>query len=147
VERAARLAEPEGYVRVFAEQGPPMVALLRLLTANYPAWTYAQRLLAAAAPRVSVSRASAPPTSPAPLTSVRAAGVPETVAGDVVDPLSERELQVLRLLATDLDGPDVARRLVVSVNTLRTHTRNIYAKLGVNSRRAAVRRARELNLL
>ena len=64
-----------------------------------------------------------------------------------MDPLSERELQVLRLLATDLNGPDVARRLVVSLNTLRTHTRNIYAKLGVNSRRAAVRRAGELNLL
>jgi LuxR family maltose regulon positive regulatory protein len=65
----------------------------------------------------------------------------------VLDPLSEREREVLRLLATDLDGPDVARRLVVSVNTLRTHTRTIYAKLGVNNRRAAVRRARELKLL
>jgi LuxR family maltose regulon positive regulatory protein len=73
--------------------------------------------------------------------------VPKTVAGDLVDPLSEREMEVLRLLATDLDGPDVARRLVVSLNTLRTHTRNIYAKLGVNSRRAAVRRAGELNML
>jgi ATP/maltotriose-dependent transcriptional regulator MalT len=65
----------------------------------------------------------------------------------LVDPLSERELDVLRLLATDLDGPDIARRLHVSLNTLRTHTKNIYAKLGVNSRRAAVRRAGELHLL
>jgi LuxR family maltose regulon positive regulatory protein len=78
---------------------------------------------------------------------VAAAHAPETVMEHPVDPLSERELQVLRLLATDLDGPDVARRLVVSLNTLRTHTRNIYAKLGVNSRRAAVRRAGELDLL
>jgi LuxR family maltose regulon positive regulatory protein len=54
---------------------------------------------------------------------------------------------VLRILATDLDGPDIARELVVSVNTVRTHTKNIYAKLGVNNRRAAVRQARELNLL
>ena len=65
----------------------------------------------------------------------------------LVEPLSERELEVLRLLATVLDGPAIARELVVSLNTLRTHTRNIYAKLGVNSRRAAVRQAGELNLL
>jgi LuxR family maltose regulon positive regulatory protein len=61
--------------------------------------------------------------------------------------LSERELDVLRLLQGDLDGPDIARELSVSLNTLRTHTKNIYAKLGVTSRRAAVRRATELELL
>ncbi|MDN5750430.1 MAG: LuxR C-terminal-related transcriptional regulator [Pseudonocardia sp.] len=61
--------------------------------------------------------------------------------------MSERELAVLRLLATDLGGPDIARRLIVSLNTVRTHTRNIYAKLGVNNRRAAVHRAEELDLL
>jgi LuxR family maltose regulon positive regulatory protein len=66
---------------------------------------------------------------------------------DLIEPLSERELDVLRLLGSDLDGPDIARELSVSLNTLRTHTRNIYAKLGVNSRRAAVRQADELNLL
>ena len=54
---------------------------------------------------------------------------------------------MLRLLATDLNGPDIARQLIVSVNTVRTHTKSIYAKLGVNSRRAAVRRAEELTLL
>jgi LuxR family maltose regulon positive regulatory protein len=64
----------------------------------------------------------------------------------LIEPLSARELDVLRLLGTDLDGPDIARRLFVSVNTVRTHTKNIYAKLGVNSRRAAVRRAEELHL-
>jgi LuxR family maltose regulon positive regulatory protein len=61
--------------------------------------------------------------------------------------LSARELDVLRLLDTDLDGPDIARRLFVSLNTVRTHTKNIYAKLGVNNRRSAVRRAAELDLL
>ena len=66
---------------------------------------------------------------------------------DLVDPLSERELDVLRLLDSDLDGPDIARQLVVSLNTVRTHTKNIFSKLGVNNRRAAVRRAAELNLL
>ena len=65
----------------------------------------------------------------------------------LVEPLSERELEVLRLLRSDLDGPGMARELVVSLNTLRTHTKNIYAKLGVGSRRAAVRRAEELGLL
>ena len=54
---------------------------------------------------------------------------------------------MLRLLATELSGPEIARELVVSLNTVRTHTKNIYAKLGVNSRRAAVRRADELGLL
>ena len=65
----------------------------------------------------------------------------------MIEPLSERELDVLRLLGSDLDGPDIARELVVSLNTVRTHTKNIYAKLGVNNRRAAVRRAQELDLL
>ena len=65
----------------------------------------------------------------------------------LVEPLSERELEVLRLLATDLDGPEIAAQLFVSLNTMRTHTRNIFAKLGVNSRRAAVSRATELGLL
>ena len=61
--------------------------------------------------------------------------------------LSERELEVLRLLRTDLNGPEIARELMVSLSTVRTHTQNIYAKLGVNNRRAAVRRAEELDLL
>jgi len=65
----------------------------------------------------------------------------------LIEPLSERELDVLRLLATELDGPAIARELMVSLNTMRTHTKNIYAKLGVTSRRAAVRRAVELDLL
>ena len=62
------------------------------------------------------------------------------------EPLSDRELDVLRLLSTELDGPKIARELVVSLNTMRTHTKNIYSKLGVNTRRAAVRRAEELGL-
>lgn len=64
-----------------------------------------------------------------------------------MEPLSVRELDGVRLLGTDLDGPDVARQLLVSLSTLRTHTRSIYSKLGVNSRAAAVSRADELNLL
>ena len=81
-----------------------------------------------------------------------AAGAPgrarsTSASGRLVEPLSGRELDVLRLLGTDLGGPEIARELVVSLNTVRTHTKNIYAKLGVNNRRAAVRRAEELDLL
>jgi LuxR family maltose regulon positive regulatory protein len=63
------------------------------------------------------------------------------------EPLSVRERDVLRLLATDLGGPAMARELVVSLNTVRTHTKRIYSKLGVSNRRAAIRRAEELHLL
>ncbi len=69
------------------------------------------------------------------------------VAQALIEPLSERELEVLRLLHSELDGPGIARELSVSLATVRTHTRNVYAKLGVNSRRAAVRRATELGLV
>ena len=65
----------------------------------------------------------------------------------VVEPLSERELDVLRLLTSDLDGPGIAAELVVGLSTVRSHTKSIYAKLGVNNRRAAVRRGEELGLL
>ena len=65
----------------------------------------------------------------------------------LIEPLSERELDVLRLLRSDLSGPDIARELMVSLNTMRTHTKNIYTKLSVNNRRAAVRRAQALDLL
>ena len=62
------------------------------------------------------------------------------------EPLSERELEVLRLLLSELSGPEIAQRLIVSLNTLRTYTKNIFNKLGVNNRWAAVRRAEELGL-
>ena len=65
----------------------------------------------------------------------------------LVEPLSERELDVLRLLVSDLDGPGIADELVVGLSTVRTHTKSIYAKLGVNSRRAAIRRGEELGLI
>ena len=103
-----------------------MASLLRQLTKHGTAAGYVRRL----------SAASLRGTAPRP-----------PVGQDLVEPLSDRELDVLRLLASDLDGPEIARELVVSLNTVRTHTKNIYAKLGVNSRRAAVRRAEELDLL
>jgi LuxR family maltose regulon positive regulatory protein len=125
LDRAVALAEPEGYVRVFIDEGPRMRALLKLAAKRPNAPSYVRRLLAAL---VTAEGAAA-------------------VAQPLIEPLSERELEVLRLLGTDLGGPDIARELVVSLSTVRTHTQNIYAKLGVNSRRAAIRRAVELDLL
>jgi len=123
--RAVTLAEPEGYVRVFADEGPAMAALLRAVAKQGIARNYVRRLLAA----VSGTEHNGPTEQ------------------ELIEPLSERELDVLRLLGTELDGPAIARELMVSLNTMRTHTKNIYAKLAVTNRRAAVRRAAELNLL
>jgi LuxR family transcriptional regulator, maltose regulon positive regulatory protein len=125
--RALSLAAPHGHVRVFADEGAPMAALLRSLASERAAGEHARRLLTALEPGVD--------------------GGPGAAPAGLLDPLSARELEVLRLLASDLDGPDIARHLFVSVNTVRTHTRNIYAKLGVTNRRAAVRRGEELRLL
>jgi LuxR family maltose regulon positive regulatory protein len=122
--RALTLAEPEGYVRIFTDEGPPMASLLRAAAKKGSTPGHVRRLLAA------VDGTGGTPAKQ-----------------DLIEPLSERELDVLRLLGSDLDGPDIARQLVVSLNTVRTHTKNIYAKLGVNNRRAAVRRASELDLL
>ena len=66
---------------------------------------------------------------------------------NLVEPLSQRELEVLRLFRTELSGPEIARELVVALSTVRTHTKSIYSKLNVNTRRAAVRRAEELGLI
>jgi LuxR family transcriptional regulator, maltose regulon positive regulatory protein len=125
LQRTLTLAEPEGYVRIFVDEGRQMASLLRAATKQGIAPRYVRRLLAAVTKTV----------------------VTAAVQEGLIQSLSERELDVLRLLGTDLDGPDIARQLVVSLNTVRTHTKNIYAKLGVNNRRAAVRRAQELNLM
>jgi LuxR family maltose regulon positive regulatory protein len=125
LQRALTLAEPEGYVRIFVDEGKSMASLLKAAAKQGIAPSYVRRLLTA----ISKTDETAP------------------VKQGLIEPLSERELDVIRLLGTDLDGPDIARELVVSLNTVRTHTKNIYAKLGVNNRRAAVRRAQELDLM
>ncbi len=65
----------------------------------------------------------------------------------LIEPLSQRELDILRLFKTELSGPEIARELVIALSTVRTHTKSIYSKLNVNSRRAAVKRAIELGLI
>jgi len=124
LEAALRLAEPEGYVRTFVDEGAPMAALLAAAADRGIAPRYVGRLRAAF------------PTTPRP-----------SAGPDLLEPLSDREQEVLRLLGTELSGPEIARELVVSLNTVRSHTKSIYTKLGVNTRRTAVRRAQELGLL
>ena len=72
--------------------------------------------------------------------------VETTSISALIEPLSERELEVLHMLKTDLSGPEIARELVIALSTMRTHTQNIYSKLGVSNRREAIRKAEELNL-
>ncbi len=71
----------------------------------------------------------------------------EALASTLVEPLSKRELEVLKMLASDLSGPEIARELSVALSTVRYHTNNIYGKLSVHNRRQAVLRANELDLL
>jgi LuxR family maltose regulon positive regulatory protein len=125
LERALALAEPEGYLRIFLVEGPSMAQLLQEATRQRIAPAYARRLLSALGKTEEITPAKQ----------------------GLIEPLSERELQVLRRLGSDLSGPQIARELMVSLNTLNTHIKNIYTKLGVNNRRAAVHRAEELHLL
>ena len=131
VQAAAELTRPGGWVRPFLDAGPRAVELLGLLPDET---RFAAAVAAAAGNPPHPARASAEP-----LIST-GAELP------LVEPLSSRELDVLRLLGSDLDGPAIARHLNVSLPTVRTHTQHIYAKLGVNNRRAAVRRAHQLHL-
>ena len=117
----ATAPEPDAYARLFLAEGEPMRALLRQATRLGMADGHPGRVLAGY-DRLLPSQA-------------------------LVDQLSERELQVLRLLDSELTGPEIARKLFVSHNTVRTHTRHIFAKLQVTTRRAAVLRAQNLELL
>jgi LuxR family maltose regulon positive regulatory protein len=123
---ALALAEPGGLVRLFVDEGSAMAVLLREAVKQGATPNFVQQLLAALGETAVTQPKTAQP---------------------LPDPLSERELEVLKLLTTALTGPEIARELMVSLNTMRTHTKNIYSKLGVNSRKTAVHRAEELSLL
>jgi len=132
--QALTLAEPGGYVRTFVDEGPPMAWLLRAAAARGIMPAYTGTLLAASEGEQQRS-AGASPLPPPPASQ------------SLIEPLSDREFDVLRLLKTELSGPEIARELVVALSTVRTHTKRIYAKLDVANRRAAVKRAEELGLL
>ncbi|MBN9316302.1 MAG: hypothetical protein J0I99_11225 [Devosia sp.] len=123
--RAIALAEPERICRPFIDEGAGLVGLVGQLSRREASSTFVRSI------------------------ALTEGGVIEPALREhpeLIEPLSDREADVLRLLRSDLSGPEIADELSVSLNTLRTHTRNIFEKLGVNSRRAAVRRAGELDL-
>ena len=139
LERALALAAPLGFVLVFLRHGAPMEALLREAAARGISAAYVGRLLSAL---TRGARDQEPKTTPA------ARPLPHRpLQTSLLEPLSKRELEVLQLLASSLTGPEIAAELFVSVGTFRTHTKNIYAKLGVHSRMEAVERARGLELV
>lgn len=131
--QALTLAEVQGYVRLFVDEGQPMAELLRFALAQNISPGYAGKLLTA----FPKDLLSAIPIDEAP--AVHPQILPE--------PLSERELEVLRLMADGCTYQEIAERLVISINTVRHHTRNVYGKLDTNSRTQAIRRAKELDLL
>jgi LuxR family maltose regulon positive regulatory protein len=134
VERALSLAAPGGYVRVFLDAGSDLMPLLRQAQSHGMTSAFANRVVAAfaessgtAAGRVSEVRISQPP--------------------ELVEPLTDRELEVLALLPSHLSSSEIADRLYIATSTARTHIKNVYGKLAVHSRDEAVQRARDLGLI
>jgi LuxR family maltose regulon positive regulatory protein len=130
LKQALELGEVENRLATFVEEGPAMERLLRIARAKGLAPGFVERILAAFDARRK-RRPQLPPVAEEPL----------------IEPLSARELEVLRQLDGPLSTPEIAEELVVSTNTVRTHIKSIYGKLGVHGRSAAVRRARELSLV
>jgi LuxR family maltose regulon positive regulatory protein len=134
--RCLVMAEPGGYVRLFLDGGPEVKVLLQEAVKSGTATVYAERLLAAFETGSPPSEGNIPvpqlqPSSPS--------GLPET--------LTEREIELLSLIAQGLSNQEIARRLFISLPTVKWHTGNIYGKLGVRSRTQAVVQARFLGIL
>jgi LuxR family maltose regulon positive regulatory protein len=133
LDQALTLGRPEGYARVFLDEGAPMGNLLRQSVARGIAAThgavgdYVRELLEA------LEQESLP--------------LPSRTAGPAAEPLTERELEVLRLLAAGLSNREIAETLVVALSTVKQHLKNLYGKLDVHSRTQAVARGRELDIL
>lgn len=127
LQQALKLAEPEGYIRLFVDEGAPLQKLLEQTHRS----DYIQRLLSAFPHHEQAPPVPTPAPAPPPL----------------LEPLTKREQQVLRLMAADLQSPEIAAQLFIAVSTVRSHIKHIYAKLDAHSRYEAVMRAEELNLL
>jgi LuxR family maltose regulon positive regulatory protein len=132
--RALALAEPEGYVRVFVDEGQPMATLLSALlrAGRAPGTPLVQHTACARRLLAAMGRAPSP------------AGAPSAT---LPAPLTERELDILGMIAAGLTNREIAARTFVSLGTVKTHINNLYRKLGVRSRTQALARARELRLL
>ncbi len=137
LERAFAIGESENYVRLFVDEGKPMAKLLRQAASHGLVPEYVRKLLAAFGDETK-DESQTLESLPSSLTSD---------PSSLVEPLSERELEILRLLKTELSGPEIARELMISLSTVRTHTKNIYGKLGAHNRRQAVAQAENLGLL
>jgi LuxR family maltose regulon positive regulatory protein len=128
------LAEQEGYIRIFVDEGNPMEELLQIYSRrvgdSQKAYVY-NLLNAFKIPTGKTGILSASPTQP----------------GFLIEPLTGREAEVLQLLAAGLSNQEIAEKLVLSVGTIKTHTHNLYGKLGVQSRTRALARAKGLNLI
>jgi LuxR family maltose regulon positive regulatory protein len=129
---ALQLAQPAGIIRIFIDEGPAMAHLLRLAFDRGMERDYVQRLLDAFDQVKGLESVS---------------GTSEVNQSGLIEPLSERELEVLELIAEGLTNKAIGERLYLSLNTVKVHTRNIYGKLGVNNRTQAVAKSRELGLL
>ena len=139
--RALALGEPEGYVRTFIDHGVPMARLLyeaatRDIAGRDTAAQYARRLLSAF-----------PAAEPERSVQAHPQSSTHKLVEPLVEPLSERELEVLELIAEGLTNPEIASRLFLSLNTVKAHAHHIYGKLDVHNRTQAVSRARALGLL
>jgi len=130
--KSLSLAESGGHIRLFVNEGPAIVNLLHDALSQEISPEYIQRLLAAF-----------PAIEPEGVASTK----PQVDQSELIEPLSERELEVLQLIAEGLTNPEIATRLYLSLNTVKVHTRNIYGKLGVHSRTQAIARSQELGLL
>jgi LuxR family transcriptional regulator, maltose regulon positive regulatory protein len=134
LKRALVLGEPEGYIRTFVDRGAPVAALLRQAKSQDITPQYAAKLVAAFQVDADKYR--------------HAEGVPTpATVQPLIEPLNWRELEVLRLMATDLSNRQIADKLYLSINTVKWYTRHIFGKLGVSRRAQAVNHARDLNIL
>jgi LuxR family maltose regulon positive regulatory protein len=131
LERALKLAEPEGYIRIFVDEGAPMAQLLSEAVARGIMLDYTSKLMAAfeVEERKSEDKSYLPPAQP------------------LIEPLSQRELEVLQLMAQGLSNREIGEQLFLALSTVKGHNRNIFDKLQVQRRTEAVARARELGLL